>query len=176
MQPYVYGSIIYNSQIMEAVQVLTDRWMDKNVIYMYVCIHTHTHDGILVIKQNGVMPFATIWIDLPEIMLNEIRQRKTNVIWINSCVEIKQIKKWTKEKTPHALKFFSRLFIFEWQSIIRVGTEREGITESEAGSRLQAVNTEPDAGLEPTNHEITTWAEVRRLTDWATQVPPDSSL
>ena len=29
-------------------------------------------------------------------------------------------------------------------------------TESGAGSRLPAVNTEPDMGLEPTDHEITT--------------------
>ena len=32
--------------------------------------------------------------------------------------------------------------------------EREGDTESKAGSRLQAVGTEPDAGLELANHEI----------------------
>ena len=32
--------------------------------------------------------------------------------------------------------------------------QREGDTESEAGSRLQPVNTEPDVGLEPTNCEI----------------------
>ena len=34
------------------------------------------------------------------------------------------------------------------------GAEREGGTESEPGSRLQAVSTEPDAGLEPTDREI----------------------
>ena len=34
--------------------------------------------------------------------------------------------------------------------------EREGDTESEAGSRLRAVSTEPDAGLEPMNREIMT--------------------
>ena len=34
--------------------------------------------------------------------------------------------------------------------------EREGDTESEAGSRLPAVSTEPDAGLELTNCEIMT--------------------
>ena len=34
--------------------------------------------------------------------------------------------------------------------------EREGDTESKAGSRLQAVRTEPDAGLELTNREIIT--------------------
>ena len=29
MHPYVYSSIIYNSQIMEAAQVSIDWWMDK---------------------------------------------------------------------------------------------------------------------------------------------------
>ena len=39
------------------------------------------------------------------------------------------------------------------------GAER-GDTGSEAGSRLWAVSTEPNMGLELTNCEITTWAEV----------------
>ena len=38
----------------------------------------------------------------------------------------------------------------------RGGAEREGDTESEAGSRLQAVSTEPDMGLELMNCEIMT--------------------
>ena len=53
----------------------------------------------------------------------------------------------------------------------REGAEREGDTESEAGSRLQAVSTEPDPGLELTNCEIMTWVEVGRLIYWTTQVP-----
>ena len=36
------------------------------------------------------------------------------------------------------------------------GAERQGDTESEAGSRLQAVSTEPDTGLKLTDHEIMT--------------------
>ena len=55
------------------------------------------------------------------------------------------------------------------------GAEREGDTESEAGSRLPAISTEPDAGLELKmdceDCEIMTWAKVGRLTDRATQVP-----
>ena len=43
--------------------------------------------------------------------------------------------------------------------------QREGDTESETGSRLQAVSTEPDAGLELTDREIVTRAEVGRLTN-----------
>ena len=33
------------------------------------------------------------------------------------------------------------------------GREREGDTDPKAGSRLRAVGTEPDAGLEPTEGE-----------------------
>ena len=36
------------------------------------------------------------------------------------------------------------------------GAEREGDTESKAGSRLWAVSIEPDAGLELTDHKIMT--------------------
>ena len=36
------------------------------------------------------------------------------------------------------------------------GGQREGDTESEAGSRLRAISTEPDAGLELVNCEIMT--------------------
>ena len=52
--------------------------------------------------------------------------------------------------------FFSKVYLFlrERQSASRGGTEREGDTESEAGSRLRAVSTEPDAGLELTNCDM----------------------
>ena len=59
------------------------------------------------------------------------------------------------------------MFIYFWerQRANMGGAEREGDTENEAGSKL------PDAGLKPTNCEILTWAEVRHLTNWDTQVP-----
>ena len=57
--------------------------------------------------------------------------------------------------------FFSTFFIYFWdrerQSMIGGGTEREGDTESETGSRLRAISPEPDAGLELTDREIVTW-------------------
>ena len=69
--------------------------------------------------------------------------------------------------------FFKHLFIFERQSVRGGETEREGDTESEAGSRIWAVSTEPDAGLKFVNHKIMTWAKVRCPTYWATQEPQD---
>ena len=67
--------------------------------------------------------------------------------------------------------FFYFIFETEREHEQRRGREREGDTESEAGSRLWAISTEPDAGLELTDCEIMTWTEVVRSTDWATQVP-----
>ena len=45
------------------------------------------------------------------------------------------------------------------------GAEKEGETDSETGSRLHAVCTEPDVGLKLTNPEIMTRAEAGRSTD-----------
>ena len=67
------------------------------------------------------------------------------------------------------------MFIYFWerqrQNASGLGAESEGDTESKAGSRFWAVSTEPDTGLELTDCEIMTWAEVRHLTNWATQAP-----
>ena len=41
----------------------------------------------------------------------------------------------------------------EWGKV----REREGDTESETGSRLQAISPEPDVGLELTDREVVTW-------------------
>ena len=65
-------------------------------------------------------------------------------------------------------RFFS-VYLFlrdrERQSVSGGGAEREGDTESEAGSGLRAVSTEPDVRPELTIREIVTRAEVDRLTN-----------
>ena len=39
--------------------------------------HTHTHSGI---KENEILPFAASWMNLENIILSEVSQRKTNTI------------------------------------------------------------------------------------------------
>ena len=65
--------------------------------------------------------------------------------------------------------FFKKKFLFNIYSFLRLreaeneqGRGRERHTKSEAGSRL---STEPDTGLELTDHEIMTLAEVGRPSD-----------
>ena len=106
--------------------------------------------------------------------------------WFLICIplmmsDIEHLHVWTNDFWVflflflHGRFFFFNVYLFltdrKRQSASRGGTERGGDTESEASSRLWAVSTEPVVGLEPTNHEIMTWAKVEHLTDWATQAP-----
>ena len=64
----------------------TDEWI-KRMWYT----HTRTHDGLLpnVIK-NEMLPFATTWMDLEDIILSELGRTKTNTVWYHSYVESKR--------------------------------------------------------------------------------------
>ena len=49
--------------------------------------------GILLsLKENGVLPFETTWVDLEGIMLSEISQRKKNTVCSHLHVESKKVK------------------------------------------------------------------------------------
>ena len=54
--------------------------------YMYVCMYTYmyvcicVYNGILAIKNNEILLFAATWMDLENVMLSEISQRKTNTL------------------------------------------------------------------------------------------------
>ena len=49
--------------------------------------YIYTMEYYLAIKKNEVMPFAATWMDLEIIKLNEVSQRKTNIIWYHLYVE-----------------------------------------------------------------------------------------
>ena len=75
------------------------------------------------------------------------------------------------------------MFIFErerenilmWVQVSKWGRSRER-GEQRIWNRLCTDSREPDLGLELTNHENMTWAEVGHLTHWATQAPLISSF
>ena len=60
------------------------RWMgEEDMVY----IHSGMH---LAIKKKEIMPFAAIWMDLEIIILSEVNQTKTDIIWYHLYVEYKK--------------------------------------------------------------------------------------
>ena len=62
----------------------TDEWIKK----MW-CMYTMEYYS--AIKKTEIMPFAATWMDLEIIILSEVRQRKTNIIWCRLHVESKKM-------------------------------------------------------------------------------------
>ena len=108
IHPYVYCSIIQNSQDMEAAQVSINRWMDKEDA---VCTQMPAHtpqECYAPIKKDEILPSVTAWVDLEGIMLSEMSQtEKANTIWFHSFVESKKttMNKQTKKKENEIYKF-----------------------------------------------------------------------
>ena len=84
----VHCSTIYNSQDMEATQMSINRGMDKeDMVPIY--------NGILAMKKNKIMPFAATWMDLDIVILSEVSQRRTNIVWY--CLYVESKKNGTNE-------------------------------------------------------------------------------
>ena len=61
----------------------------------------HIYNGILLShKKNEILPFATTWMNLKDIMLSEVSQQKTNTIY-HLYVEFIQLANITKKKQSH---------------------------------------------------------------------------
>ena len=52
----------------------------------YTDTHTHTHNGIIAIKKNEILPFETTRTELESIMLSEISQTKTNTASVSDSL------------------------------------------------------------------------------------------
>ena len=90
MHPHVYSSTTNNSQSMERAQMSIDGWTDKeDVVYIYMM------EYYSAIKKNEILPFATMWMELEGIMLSEISQRKTKIIWSHLYEDFKRWNRWT---------------------------------------------------------------------------------
>ena len=54
----------------------------------------HIYNGLLLShKKIEIMLFAATWMDLENIRISEVRERKTNIIWYHLYVESKKYYK-----------------------------------------------------------------------------------
>ena len=63
---------------------LTDEWI-KNMW------NIHTMEYYSAFKKNEIMPFAATWMDLEIIILSEVSQTKTHIIYNHLYTEYKQM-------------------------------------------------------------------------------------
>ena len=49
-------------------------------------------DYYSAIKKSEILPFMTAWMDLKGVMLSEISQTKTNIIWFHLYIDSKEQK------------------------------------------------------------------------------------
>ena len=50
----------------------------------------YIYSGILAIKKNKILLFATTWVDPEGIILTEISQRNTDKHCVFTCIELKK--------------------------------------------------------------------------------------
>ena len=92
MHPYFNCSVIYNGQDRVATQMPINRWVDKKLWDIYTVEYYST------VKRKKILPFATVWMDLENIMLSEISQaEKGKAIWFHSYVESNEQTKLTRK-------------------------------------------------------------------------------
>ena len=69
----VQSSTIYSSQDMETTEMSINRGVNQDDV-------VHMYNGLLALKQNQILPFATTQMELEIIILSEVSQRKTNML------------------------------------------------------------------------------------------------
>ena len=83
-------------------------WCVCVCLHIFVYTHTHTHRGVeyySAIKNEEILPFATTWMDLKGIVLNEIRAKNPNkpiekeVIFVVTRSGITGRGNWRKSKS-----------------------------------------------------------------------------
>ena len=68
---------------METTKVFFNRWVDKEDM-------VHIYNGILLtIRKYEILPFATTWMNLENIMLSKISQQKLRIIYFTHMWDIK---------------------------------------------------------------------------------------
>ena len=86
LYPCVHSSIIHNSQNMKTTQVFIDAWMDNQRRYIHAMLY------YTALERKEILIHTTTWINLDLIMLSEISQKRTNIVWFHLYEILRVVK------------------------------------------------------------------------------------
>ena len=89
MHGNVLSSIIDNYQDREAAFVHQQKNGSRRY-GMFSDTYPHIQECCSTIKKNEILPFARTWMELEDIMVSEINQRKTNTEFYHLYLESKK--------------------------------------------------------------------------------------
>ena len=76
-----------------------DRWVDKDVVYLYNRI-------LLSHKKNEIMPLVATWMDLEIIILSEVNQTKKHIQLYIESKKMLQMNLYKTEIDTHRQKMY----------------------------------------------------------------------
>ena len=88
MNPDVYWNTVYHSQDIGATWLSTDRWKDKDDIYLSISIYlsVYTMEYYSAIETKKITSFAATWIDLEIIIPSKSGKDKYHMILLTGRI------------------------------------------------------------------------------------------
>ena len=75
--------------------------------------YIYTVEYYSAIKKHEIMPLAATWMDLEIIMLSEVRQRNTNIIWYHLSVESNRNDTIALTKEKQTQRFQNQIYVYQ---------------------------------------------------------------
>ena len=85
--------------------------MKMSYTHTHTHIYTHTMEYYSAVKKNEIMSFAATWTKLEIIILSEVNQTKTSIIWYYLYMESKKWHKWTYSQNRNRLTDIENKFM-----------------------------------------------------------------
>ena len=87
---------------LSALSTIAKLWKEPNCPSTDECIKKmwlmYTMEYYMAMRKNEIMPFPATWMELEDIMLSEVNQRKTDILCFHSYGDLEKLNRRPQEK------------------------------------------------------------------------------